>query len=136
MALKISRRPDMKNIDSSKEKTAKYTEAEGQMKFGKRLVISGFILSIIGIIAYCVANFNMTLNQEYNGILVSHSPKLVIPTLGIIGIGVLVWLIGTFIGLCKKIKYTPQIDITRFIPAKAIVQIIIFCNSSDLSIIN
>lgn len=107
-ALDLSKEKIATNTIKTKTKTEQYAGAQEQMKLGKRLVIGGFILSIMGIIAYCVTNFNMTLNQKYNGILVDNSGALLIPTLATIGIGTLVWLIGSFIHLKGAMNSDPS----------------------------
>lgn len=53
---------------------------------GKRMVIIGFIIAIIGVVFYCMASFSAGLAQN--------EPPFVKESLMIIGVGVLVWLIG------------------------------------------
>ncbi len=76
-----------------------YARAEQQMRRGKQLVISGFIVAVVGIVAYCVACFSGGVNQGIASALLTSPGWLVGPTLGIIGLGTLLWLVGSFIYL-------------------------------------
>ncbi len=76
-----------------------YARAEQQMRRGKQLVISGFIVAVVGIVAYCVACFSAGVNQELASALLTSPGWLVGPTLGIIGLGTMLWLVGSFIYL-------------------------------------
>lgn len=56
-----------------------------RMRTGKRLVIAGFCIAIIGIVLYCIAVFS----GDFSG-----DQPVVIKELGVIGLGTLVWLVG------------------------------------------
>ncbi len=77
----------------------KSAKALNQMRFGKKLITCGFILLISGIILYCLTNFNMTVNQVVYSPLITYNSHHLIPTLAIIGVGVIIWLCGSFIQL-------------------------------------
>ncbi len=76
-----------------------YARAEQQMRRGKQLVISGFIVAVVGIVAYCVVCFSAGVNQELASALLASPGWLVGPTLGIVGLGTMLWLVGSFIYL-------------------------------------
>jgi len=57
-----------------------------RMQKGQRLVYIGFGIAIIGIIFYCTASFLAGFDQD--------APRFIGESLGVIGIGVLVWLVG------------------------------------------
>ena len=102
-------RQGLRSLDTTKNISGKYSNAVLQMKFGKKFITSGVVLSIIGIIGYCVTNFNMTINQIPANADVASSGSMLIPTLGTIGVGALIWLIGSFIHLkgsinCELVK--------------------------------
>ncbi len=80
-------------------KAEAYARAEQQMRRGKQLVISGFIVAVVGIVAYCVACFSAGVNQELASALLGSPGWLIGPTLGIIGLGTMLWLVGSFIYL-------------------------------------
>jgi hypothetical protein len=76
-----------------------YARAEQQMRRGKHLVISGFIVAVVGIVAYCIACFSAGVNQGLASAFLESPGWLVGPTLGIIGLGTLLWLVGSFVYL-------------------------------------
>jgi cbb3-type cytochrome oxidase subunit 1 len=73
-----------------------YARAEQRMRSGKHLVISGFIVAVVGIIAYCVVCLSAGVNQELGSTLLKNMGWLVFPTLGVIGLGTLLWLMGSY----------------------------------------
>ncbi|MBI2522266.1 MAG: hypothetical protein HYV97_17735 [Bdellovibrio sp.] len=85
-----------------------YAQAERRMRLGRRLVVIGFVVSILGVIAYCVGCFNVTLNQEIGGVLYDNPGWLLTPTLGTMGLGTVLWLIGSFIHLKGAMDSDPE----------------------------
>ena len=57
-----------------------------RIRNGKNLVIAGFVISIVGIILYCMASFSTGFGQD--------EPVFIKESLGVVGAGVLVWLVG------------------------------------------
>lgn len=90
------------------KKPAKYLQAEHRMRLGKRLVFSGFVISIVGVVAYCVGSFNAGLNFKVGGALYDNPGWLLAPTLGTIGLGTLLWLLGSFIHLKGAMDSDPE----------------------------
>ncbi len=80
-------------------KSEVYVSAEQRMRRGQRLVISGFAVAVVGIVAYCVASFTIGANLEPGSALMESPGWLVGPTLGMIGLGTLLWLVGSFVYL-------------------------------------
>ncbi len=76
-----------------------YARAEQRMRRGKQLVIAGFIISVAGIVAYCVVCFTAGINQELGSALLESPGWLLGLTLGILGLGTLLWLVGSFVHL-------------------------------------
>ncbi len=85
-----------------------YARAEQRMQRGRRLVISGFIVAVVGIVAYSVASFNAAAIQELGSALLESRGWLVGPTLGIIGLGILLWLVGTFVYVVGAMDSDPN----------------------------
>ncbi len=85
-----------------------YARAEQRMRRGKQLVISGFIVAAVGIVAYCVACFSAGVSQELGSALLENPGWLVGPTLGIIGLGTLLWLVGSFLYLSGAMDSDPD----------------------------
>lgn len=85
-----------------------YAEAEQRMKRGKQLVTSGFVVAVGGIIAYCIVCFSAGVNQKIGTTLFQNPGYLVIPALGLIGLGTLFWLIGSFLYLSGSMDSNPE----------------------------
>lgn len=100
------------NAEESKTKlesntlSNKYAYAERRMLFGKRVVIAGFVIAILGVIVYCLACFNSDLNQQFGNM--EHTSGLLASSLGTIGLGTLLWLIGSFIHLKAAMESDPE----------------------------
>lgn len=73
--------------------------AARRMRSGKALVIAGFAVAVMGVIAYCVVCFTAGMNQEVGAALLAAPGWLIAPALGLIGLGTLMWLVGSFLYL-------------------------------------
>lgn len=89
-------------------KSDSYTKAERQMRRGKQLVISGFTVSAMGIVAYCIAAFGAGVDRELGSALFEHLGWLTGLTLGVIGLGTLLWLVGSFVFLSGAMDSDPE----------------------------
>jgi hypothetical protein len=85
-----------------------YARAEQQMRHGKELVIGGYIVAVVGIVGYCVASFSAAVNPDLGAALLESPRWLFAPTLGIIGLGTLLWLVGSFIYLNGAMDSDPN----------------------------
>jgi hypothetical protein len=65
---------------------------ERRMRDGKRLIFIGFTIAVLGIVAYCVVGLSAPTRIG----AVSGLGDFVGPSLGVIGVGTLLWLIGSF----------------------------------------
>ncbi|MCC6220163.1 MAG: hypothetical protein IT291_02870 [Deltaproteobacteria bacterium] len=86
----------------------RYAIAENKMKRGKHLVVAGFVVAVIGIFVYCVSCLSANVNQNLETNLLERPIMLVEPALGIIAIGTLLWLIGSFIYLSGGMDSDPE----------------------------
>jgi hypothetical protein len=92
--------PDPFSVDNAKtDESELYARAEQTIRRGKRFVISGFVVAVLGIVAYCVVTLIAAMNPEVGSTLLKHLGWLAWPMLGIIGLGTLLWLVGSFIEL-------------------------------------
>jgi uncharacterized membrane protein len=71
-----------------------------QIELGKKLIISGFIISILGIITYCIVCFDINITQQSKNNLLDPL-SLTITT---IVIGVVIWIAGSVMHLKGEIK--------------------------------
>ena len=80
--------------------------AERRMQRGRRLVISGFVVSVAGIIGYCLGCFGAS--QKVAWSLMENPAWFVAPSLGIIGLGTLLWLVGSVLFLSGAMDSDPE----------------------------
>lgn len=85
-----------------------YEAAARRMRRGKRLVVSGFVVAVLGIIGYCVACFSASVDQQLSANFLANPGWLVGPPMAVIGLGTLLWLIGSFIFLDAAMGCDPE----------------------------
>ena len=85
-----------------------YARAERRMRRGKQLVRGGFILAFVGTIAYCVITLSSGVNDWLGSVLSGISGWPVTLMLGLIGLGTLVWVIGTLLYLNGSMDAEPN----------------------------
>ncbi|KAA0232303.1 MAG: hypothetical protein EDR02_18065 [Actinobacteria bacterium] len=85
-----------------------YARAEGMMRRGKRLVISGFAVSLVGIIGYCVVSLSASINEDVGASFLQNPGPLVGPALVVLGLGTLLWLVGSFLYLRGAMDSDPD----------------------------
>lgn len=93
---------------STVSKAAFYAEAEQRMRNGKRLVFGGFVVAVVGIVSYCAACFSGGVSQDTGAFFLENPGTLVVPTLGVIGLGTLLWLVGSFVYLNGAMDSDPD----------------------------
>lgn len=91
--------------DAELERRANAAE---RMRRGKRLVISGFVVAVAGIVAYCVVCLGAAMSQNLGAMLLESPQWLAGPMLGVIGLGTLLWLIGSFMYLNGGMDLDPD----------------------------
>lgn len=88
-----------------------YASAERRMRRGERLVITGFVLAMLGIAVYCVG----VGASEYLGASLLENPEWAIEAaLGILGLGTLLWLAGLFGYLRAAMDSDPEGSVHHF----------------------
>ena len=93
-------------------RTEVYASAERRMRRGERLVITGFVLAMLGIAVYCVACAGVS---EYLGASLLENPEWAIEAaLGILGLGTLLWLVGLFGYLRAAMDSDPEGPVHSF----------------------
>jgi hypothetical protein len=80
--------------------------AEVRMRRGKRLVIGGFAVTVVGIIAYCLACFYASQYLATGSL--ERAWWFVAPSLGVLGLGTLLWLVGSFLFLSGAMDSDPE----------------------------
>jgi|GEM_PF-1365003 len=70
-------------------------DALARQRTGRRFIVAGFVVSVVGVVLYCVASFAGGLDADMGDLLFRNSVPYARATLGIIGLGTLVWLVGS-----------------------------------------
>jgi hypothetical protein len=73
--------------------------AEARQRTGLRLIVSGFVITVAGVILYSLACFAGGVDANVGDMLFRNSVPFVRTTLGVLGLGTLVWLVGSFVYL-------------------------------------
>ncbi len=89
-------------------KTQVYARAEQQMQRGRQLVVSGFVVAVLGIVAYCLVGLSAGVNQQLGSAFLESSEWLTGATLGTIGLGTLLWLAGSFMYVSGGMDGDPE----------------------------
>lgn len=72
------------------------TRAESLQRTGKAMVIAGFVITIVGVVAYCAVTFAGGIDADMGDILFRNAVPFARTTLAILALGTLAWLIGSF----------------------------------------
>ncbi|MBZ0135265.1 MAG: hypothetical protein K8I27_02690 [Planctomycetes bacterium] len=78
------------------------------MRRGKLLVMGGFVITIVGIVGYCLTCFSAGVNEDVGSTLMGSPGLLIVPTLSIMGLGTLCWLVGSFMYLSGGMDSDPS----------------------------
>lgn len=100
--LAISRTADVSSPKpSTKERVRDVVQtrgahAESMQRSGKTMIFGGFVITIIGVVSYCAVCFAGGINADLGDIIFRNAVPFARGTLAILGLGTLVWLIGSF----------------------------------------
>lgn len=75
---------------------ARAIRAEGLQRDGKKMVIAGFVITILGVVMYCAVNFAGEFKTGMDDVLYRNVVPFTWSTLAILGLGTLVWMVGSF----------------------------------------
>lgn len=81
------------------EASSSLISTERRMRRGKTLILSGFAVAIVGIIGYCIASFGAEINLGLAAPFLENRQAVVGPALGVIALGTLLWLAGSYLFL-------------------------------------
>lgn len=88
--------------------TEHHAGAAQRMRQGKRLVVSGFVVAVTGIVAYCVVCLGAAMSQDLGTVILESPGWLAGSMLGVIGLGTLLWLVGSFMYLSGGMDSDPD----------------------------
>lgn len=70
--------------------------AESLQKSGKSWIFAGFVITIVGVVLYCAACFAGGMDADMGDVLFRNAVPFASGTLAVLGLGTLVWLVGSF----------------------------------------
>lgn len=70
--------------------------AESLQRRGKRMVVAGFVVTIACVVVYCAVTFAGGMSADMGDILFRNAAPAARATLAVLGLGTLVWLVGSF----------------------------------------
>lgn len=73
--------------------------AEALQRNGRRLVVVGYAVTVIGIVLYCLACFTGGLSADMGDLLLKNAVPFAHSTLAVLGVGTATWIVGSFIYL-------------------------------------
>lgn len=75
------------------------TPPDGRMRRGKAFVIAGWGVTILGIVLYCAVCLTAGVNDDFGEVLLDSVDPFARATLVVMGIGTLLWLVGSLVYL-------------------------------------
>lgn len=82
---------------SARDRRAARSRPELRARRGKILVVAGWVVALVGIVVYCAATFASQSDADLGAILLHGAIPAARGGLGVIGLGTLMWLIGSVI---------------------------------------
>ncbi len=70
--------------------------AESTQKTGKSMILAGFVITILGVVLYCATCFAGGADADLGDVLFRNAVPFARATLAVLGVGTLVWLVGSF----------------------------------------
>jgi len=70
--------------------------AESMQKRGRGMIFAGFIITIAGVVLYCAVCFSGGIDADMGELLLENAVPFARATLGVLAVGALVWLVGSF----------------------------------------
>ena len=81
---------------ASAERATPATLAEDRQRSGKTMILLGFVITVVGVVLYCAVCFASGMDVDLGDVLLRNTVPLARLTLGVLGLGTLVWLVGSF----------------------------------------
>ncbi len=86
-------------VEEQPSAAAQAARAESMQRTGKRMILAGSIITILGVVSYCIVSFAGGMDADLGDILFRNAVPMARATLVVLGLGTLVWLIGSFVYL-------------------------------------
>lgn len=69
--------------------------AERHQRIGQWMIIAGFVVTVLGVVGYCLASFAGGMNAGVSEILFANAVPFARATLVTLGLGTALWLVGS-----------------------------------------
>lgn len=88
------------------------SRAETLQRNGNWLIIAGFVITIVGVVLYCTVSFAADMSADLADVLFRNTVPFARTTLGVLGFGTLVWLVGSFMCLrgAVEAEFEQEVD--------------------------
>ncbi|MCC7070060.1 MAG: hypothetical protein IT383_01985 [Deltaproteobacteria bacterium] len=70
--------------------------AEALQRNGRRLVVVGYGITVVGIVLYCMACLSGGFNADMGDLLLENAVPFGRATLALLGLGTVTWIVGSF----------------------------------------
>lgn len=80
---------------SSSPPLSRAEKAAARQRTGKRMIVAGSALAVLGVVLYCLASFAGDLGAGMGDVVLRNAVPYARGALAIIGLGTLVWLVGS-----------------------------------------
>ncbi|MBI2569842.1 MAG: hypothetical protein HYV63_22795 [Candidatus Schekmanbacteria bacterium] len=80
----------------SAPRTSPAARAESLQRAGKGMIFAGFVITIVGVVLYCAVCFAGGMDADMGDLLFENAVPFARATLAVLGVGTLVWLVGSF----------------------------------------
>lgn len=81
--------------DFASEPLSSAAKAAARQRNGKRMIVAGFVIAVVGVVLYCAASFAGDLSADMGDVLFRNAVPYARATLAVIGLGTAVWLVGS-----------------------------------------
>ena len=72
------------------------SRAECLQHNGRRMVVAGFFITVVGVVLYCLACFAGGYSADMGDLLLQNAVPFGRATLAVLGLGTVTWLVGSF----------------------------------------
>ncbi|MCA9143874.1 MAG: hypothetical protein H6822_08820 [Planctomycetaceae bacterium] len=96
------------NTTSDPTRREMYARADQRLRRGKQLVVSGCLVAMLGMVAYCAVSLMASTDQEPAAAQSQGSAWFGGASLGVVGSGAIPWLLGALLYLSGGLDSDPN----------------------------
>jgi hypothetical protein len=98
------------SIAAECEDAADSARAEATMRAGRLMIFAGVVVTILGVVLYSLACFAGGMDADMGDILFRNAVPFARAMLGVLGLGTLVWLAGSFVYLRGALDADEEVE--------------------------